>query len=319
MNLLASRRFAAVVPGLSRRLALGALYLSVPNSWEVHANLTNAQWHLALTLGLLAIAPVSRTRPGRVLDVLLGLLASLSGPFALLVLPLVAHRLVRGRERAFVPFALTVFAGAAVQGAELAVHRTARGAAPLGASIAGLARIVGGKVVLAGLVGQKGLERLLARPHALAALVAASLVAIAVAAAVAAWGAAPLRAFGFYAATVLASGIVFPGGNGEAPAWPFLALPWNNGRYWLIPMLAMLVSLAWLAFSARVPRLARSASALFLALLPVGVVLDWRYAPYAELGWAEKAARVEAAPEGERLVLPIHPPGFSMTLVKKAR
>lgn len=55
--------------------------LNIPNSWEIHVNLTNAQWHLGL-LGFFIV--VSRRPSGAaewMFDLLLLALAGLSGPF----------------------------------------------------------------------------------------------------------------------------------------------------------------------------------------------------------------------------------------------
>src|SRR5260370_8046744 len=50
-----SSRFASLGTQRSRFL-LGFLYLALPNSFEVNANVTNAQWHLAL-LACLVVLP----------------------------------------------------------------------------------------------------------------------------------------------------------------------------------------------------------------------------------------------------------------------
>ena len=55
------------------------------------------------------------------------------------------------------------------------------------------------------------------------------------------------------------------GAAGDLPAWPFLARPGNNGRYWLLPMLAFVAALAWLAAS-RGPLAVRAGAAALLAV-----------------------------------------------------
>ena len=54
--LVASRRFATLVPSFSVRLLLALTYLLIPNSAEVNSNLTNAQWHLALLAFMVVVA-----------------------------------------------------------------------------------------------------------------------------------------------------------------------------------------------------------------------------------------------------------------------
>lgn len=60
VNLVISSRFAALIPTLKSRLLLGFVYLALPNSYEINANITNAQWHLALLACMVVLAAPSR-------------------------------------------------------------------------------------------------------------------------------------------------------------------------------------------------------------------------------------------------------------------
>ncbi len=58
--LLLSARGAVLVPSLAARLLLAAYYIGEPNSTEVHVNLTNAMWHLAIAGFLIIVLPKPR-------------------------------------------------------------------------------------------------------------------------------------------------------------------------------------------------------------------------------------------------------------------
>jgi hypothetical protein len=87
----------------------------VPHSGEVFFNPTNVQWIAALGLALLAIKR-DPSRPGEwAADVATVILAGLSGPFAILALPLFLWRAFRRRSRASLALVGAVAAVACVQ------------------------------------------------------------------------------------------------------------------------------------------------------------------------------------------------------------
>ena len=79
-----SRRFEPLAPSRSFRLLLAATYLAIPNSWEVDANLTNAQWHLAL-VALLCLLAAPGNPAWKLVDVVATILSGLTGPFVIVL------------------------------------------------------------------------------------------------------------------------------------------------------------------------------------------------------------------------------------------
>lgn len=157
--LLNSTRGRALVPSLGARVVLSVLYIAQPYTTEVHANLTNAQWHLAVSAAL--VCCFDRWKSGRqaAFDVGLLILSCLSGPFCILLLPCVAWLAYRRRDRRTAWLLALLVAGACMQLA-LAVPQmgVSRAVAPLGATWQGFLRIAGGQVVLAGLFGDAWLH-----------------------------------------------------------------------------------------------------------------------------------------------------------------
>lgn len=313
---IASSRFASLIPHLRVRLAIAALYLGLPNSWEIHANLTNAQWRVGLLLTMLVIAPPPGSAWGKAADALFGFIAALSGPFGILAMPVVVLRIVARRERSFLPLALATAAGSIIQAAALWTWGAARSGGPLAASVSDGLRIIGGQIGVGGLLGEHVLRRVADQPWSMLVFAAAAVLCLLVAAEVAHGGPTELRWFGIWAASILVAGMLWPAGHGALPAWPFLAQPGNNGRYWFAPTLLFLIGLAWTAVAGRW-RCTRLIARAALLLLPIGVIADWRHPPYADLNWPLHAAQVEAAPPGTELVIPINPRGVTMRLLER--
>jgi len=197
---------------------------------------------------------------------------------------------------------------------------TSRGrfASPLGASVHRFLGIVGGQVVVAGLAGSGTLRALTTwgsdAPGVVVALGLAGLLLVVRALVLS--GSFALRMLALFAALVLAAALSSPAVK-HVPRWQ--ALQWSGvgARYWVIPTLAFLVTLAWCA--ARDPRLVvRWTSRAALAVLVlVGIPRDFRVPPRPDLRFAEHAARFAAAPSGTVVRIPIPPAGWRVILRKR--
>jgi hypothetical protein len=72
------------------RMLMAAVYLALPNAGEIHVVLANAQWHLGFAACLLALANPPVGWGWKAFDLSVLLLCGLTGPFCLLLLPVVA-------------------------------------------------------------------------------------------------------------------------------------------------------------------------------------------------------------------------------------
>ena len=88
---LVSSRMRSLGP-LGLRCALALLMLFVPDASEVHAAITDAEFQMAVVACLVIIAEVPRSRAGRVFDVVILTLFSLTGPFCVLLFPVALLR-----------------------------------------------------------------------------------------------------------------------------------------------------------------------------------------------------------------------------------
>ena len=91
---LLSPRMASVIPSFSSQAAAALVYIALPASYETHVNLTNSHWHLALMAVCILVAQPATEPRFRALETFMVALFSLTGPFSILFLPLLAPRLL---------------------------------------------------------------------------------------------------------------------------------------------------------------------------------------------------------------------------------
>jgi hypothetical protein len=66
------------------------LYLALPNAFEIHANTTNIQWHLALLALLVLLSQAQAAKAWRYFDYAVLSFALVDGPLGILLIPVAA-------------------------------------------------------------------------------------------------------------------------------------------------------------------------------------------------------------------------------------
>lgn len=317
---LLSDRLADVVPPLPLRAGLGLLTLALPETFEVNGNLSNAQWHLALLafLVLVAARPRGRGELGwRAFDLTAVAMAVLTGPLAILLLPLALWRWWARRSTWTLLLAGVLAAGTLLQ--ILSLTSSSRPNAPLNASPELFARILAGRVFLSPILGSAGYSKLLevtgSAPSALWFVPAA--IGVSTAAYVAWKGGQELRMLLLFAALGLGSSLVSPLVSSPKGRWYALAAPDQGMRYFYLPMLAWLCVLVWLVFGQHLRLLRIAAAIVLVTAAVVGMRLDWRYPVLPRSGFAASAQQFERLPPGAVRDLPIQPRGWKITLAKR--
>jgi hypothetical protein len=97
VNLFLSARFKAI--SYNVRLFASLLYLAIPNAFEIHANTTNIQWHLALLALLVLLSQAEAAKAWRYFDYAVLFFALLDGPLGILLVPIAAFLLWVRRDR----------------------------------------------------------------------------------------------------------------------------------------------------------------------------------------------------------------------------
>jgi hypothetical protein len=316
--LLSPRMDGSGVPHPAR-LVLAYFCVVAPNAWEIHLNLTNSQWFLALAAFLLIFSDPPASFRGRILDTLTITLSTLTGPFSILLAPIAVWRWFVNRSGFALWRAVLLLLGAVVQA--FSVLRTAgaaRSVAPLGASFVGFAEIVAGQILLAGTLGQRVGTAVIEAAGAWYPLISVLLVLIGCAAVFVAWRrekSSFFRAFLLFATALLAAALLSPQVSVDAPQWAVLAVPGNGGRYFFIPILAWFTCV--LVIAARTTGAVSGAACFVAALFAVGIIGDWRHVSFPDKKFHEKAELFESLPSGRLMTFEIAPEGWFMTLRKR--
>jgi hypothetical protein len=292
------------------RMLLAALYIALPNTREIHVVATNSQWHLALAAALVAFAASPTTWRGRLFDILLLLLAAITGPYCIVLAPIVLLFWWLRRD----PWTLAVFASTALVACGqivLLLHSSLRTKGTLGATPVAFLRMLGGHVVASALLGTYSFARL----APLALIVPAALAGVCIFLYCLRFANLEWKLFLLYCAGVFVASLRSPLTSGTMPAWDRLVID-NSARYWFFPMLAFVWSAIWCATYGR-DRLFRVAGACILLLMPVGIYRDWNYRPYPDDHFQTSVQRMREAKAGERVVIPVQPVGWQMDLVKR--
>jgi hypothetical protein len=309
--MLVSRRFMCL--NLPARASLALFYLAVPNSWDVHANLTNAQWHLALLALAVTLAEPSPTLAWRIFDLIVLVFASLTGPFCLALAPIAFAVWWWRRDRRRLVVAATLAAGAVIQTAAIFSDLGSRSHMALGASPALLIKILSRQVFLGAIEGGK---HPVAQFTDQSLLLSSAIVVTGVAVLMWAFCVGPLelRCFLVFGFTIFAAGLASPLTSPGPSQWEVLFHA-DGARYWLFPMLVFMAVLVRL-LSAHARPLRWAAAVTLLACFP-GIVRDWRMPAYEDLNFSAHARAFSQAPPGATVTIPINPPGWKMRLVKR--
>jgi hypothetical protein len=157
VGILLSSRSSAWA-SLALRSILAGAYVALPNSFEMHAFITDSQWLLALAAFLPLVAREPRNAGERIFDLAILLLCGLSGPFCVFLTPIALFMAWQQRNRWRWGSASILVAASAIQiWALLSGGYSGRPHYTLGASAGLLVRIIGGHVFLASLLGANGL------------------------------------------------------------------------------------------------------------------------------------------------------------------
>jgi len=316
-NIFLSERFAEIP--IRIRLFAGLLYLCLPNSFETHANTTNIQWHLALACCLLLLARVPAMGAFRYAEWLLLVLSVLDGPAGMLLAPLAFILCWVRRDRRSVAALAILIPGALLQTLVLVLSHSRR-PAPNGASLARFVEILGGQVFFSSILGLRtSIQLFFAHvPWLFVAQAVAMAIGVAIVCYTLWRSPLELKVFIFYAYFSLTLALIHPVASfgADLPQWQLLETPGVANRYYFFPMLAYFAALIWTATNATSSvKLFRYGAIAVLALLPIGIVRDWRYKPFLDYNFKSFAADFDRATPGTTVSIPINP-DWQLVLVK---
>jgi len=327
---LVSARMRNLGP-LGLRCTLALLLLFVPDASEVHAAITDSEFQMAVLACLVIIAEVPRSLAGRIFDVVVLALFSLTGPFCVLLFPVALARILvpllvpqsinvqasksENRWR-WIQISLLV-AGGLVQGLTVLTTAGARLNTTLGASLATFVQIMAGQIVLPLFLGRNPFDPMTSGPTK---VMLASLLTISALFAFAyalAKGSLELRCFIVFALLVLAAALAFPTVEPTRYQWEPFLVPGQGQRYWYLPKLALMATLVWLLGRQR-PATARVMAGALACIMGFALVSHWRYPPFPDFRFDSYVRVFEQLPHGATGQFRLNPGGpWIMLLVKK--
>ena len=317
-NVFLSSRFSAI--SFPKRLAAAFVYFALPNTYEVNANATTIQWHLGLLACLLLLAPSTRSWKWHVFDGVVLVLISLDSPVGVVLLPLAAVVWWMRRSRGSAISLAILVPGALIQGLTVMFSHS-RPSAPNGANLHLLIQILGGQVFLSPLVGNTTLVHMAWRhfpDYIFARETFAFWLGLVILLYALRYAPAEIKLFILFGFTVLSLSLARPiPGILPQPQWELLSFPGHGNRYYFLPAISFLAALAWIASSGR--RFTSWIAGMLLLLLPIGIVRDWEYLPFADLHFQEYASKFESSPPGTKMDIPLNPVNaahWTMTLTK---
>lgn len=312
--LLNTKRFSRLIPNVRVRLLIIFFYLLIPSSFEVHANLTNINWHLTLLAFMVVVAKPSRAWLWRSFDFAVIIISGLTGPFSI-ILSLVAlwkHRFRRDFQSKPTLYALVVCACIQIFVLIFGPDNS-RLAQPLEPSLSLLLKIIGSRIGTSTIIGSNLAGRLIA-PESWLNIVAGMMVLVITGAAFV-MGKYPLRYFIFFTWAMLAAAMIKPQASDTMPQWHAL-LVGAGSRYFFLPILCFFVCLVFLAISKKISNLARTfASTLVISACAIGIPVDFRYPPQNNMSFHYFENEFRSVPVGQTYCLPINP-GWNMCLNK---
>ncbi|HEY6129274.1 MAG TPA: hypothetical protein VIW23_13945 [Candidatus Acidoferrum sp.] len=319
IHIFLSSRFSSIP--FNTRLIGALLYLAIPNSFEIHANTTNIQWHLALAGCLIVLGRPDSRLIWRAIDFAVLALLILDGLMSSFLIPIVLILWYVRDNPHYKSYLMALIPGAFLQFAILLLSNSRR-PAPNGASLLRLIDIVGGQLFFSSVLGLATSIQLFFRHNAVEIFLAA-LVSFVIGMCFTAYalrhGPLQLKLFYMFAIMVITSALIRPisSFDGMQNQWELLQIPGCGNRYYFFPMIAFLATPIWIltTYASR-PKLVRCAALIVVLLLPIGIIRDWHYKPFEDFHFQEYVAQFNRAAPGTHLVIPINP-DWKMELTKR--
>mgnify|MGYP001600988561 CR=1 FL=1 len=320
---LFSDRWYKILPNFWFKIVLALIYLFLPNTAEVHANITNAHWFLALILLMVLFGELSTKKYVRILEAILLLVASVSGPFSVFLLPIIFLAWFwLPQKRNLINITIISF-GAIVQMTLIVLFGfSTRSHMILGATPWLFVKIFSGQLVLGSLIGKVGYDYLYT--HFLIfeswigiGIYLSSFVFGVTAIGLTLWkGKKELRLIVLFGLVVLIFSLLKPMASTSLPQWQVMAIPGAAGRYWFFPMLSFVLSLLYLTVQKNWPRL--KVIALLVCLLWIwGLKTEGILRAWPNLNFKEQAKIFGQLPSGAEMRFRVMPENWHNMVLKQ--
>jgi len=318
--LIFSGRLNKIIPQFSTRVLLALLYVLLPNTAEVHGNISNAIWFLSLAAFLVLVAEESGRKFWNYFDNIILVLAGLSGPFSIFLSPVAFLLWYRERNKRNLRNLVLIASTAALQ--LLGIFFLNNGGRarifPEDLTAKLIFAILGRQVIWGSLIGVNGYSWVL---HTIPwyfwfFAITTSLALLPVIYAIIR-SPLQLKLFLLFGGLVFAASLLSPTvhSNGYAPL-KHLSLSDAGMRYWLIPMCVFLATLVWNLGKTR-PRFIKVLSGIFLATIIFGAIVDFKHPRFIDYQFSDQIQKFRRLPVGQQITIRINPRGWDLVLIKK--
>ncbi|KKQ41341.1 MAG: hypothetical protein US58_C0001G0015 [Candidatus Magasanikbacteria bacterium GW2011_GWA2_37_8] len=321
---LFSNRWQKIIPNFWFKIIVALVYLFLPNTAEVHANITNAQWFLALLSLMILLGEVPVKKYLKVLDASILGIACISGPFSAFLLPIIFLAWFWLPQKRNVLNVIVVgLAGLVQVFFILAVGFSARSHMALGATFWLFVKIFSGQIVLGSLIGKVGFaylyNRWLVWENWLGITIYLSAFVVGVVViSLTLWKAKKeVKLIVLFGLIVLLFSLLKPMASVTIPQWQVMVMPGAAGRYWLFPMLAFVFSLLYLVTQSQWPKI-KILAVMVCVFWLWGLKVEGIYPAWPDLKFKENVKIFEQVPVGTEMKFKTMPESwYGMVLNKK--
>lgn len=311
---LFSRRFDFAP--LKYRVPMALYFMLMPGLQEVHCNITNTHWYLAIYSFMILLAPTPSTRLQKIHDSAAFTISGLSGPFVVFLFPLLLLRILleihfrwkKGKQYLIwaAPLGLTFV----VQTASLLLTSSARENFPLGASIELFFKIINMRIMQGFIYQGSALTANLPNvaTYSMGLLFVFFLIFVFF---IFSWRTKMAVAF---LCMVLITSLATPmGGDPNQPVWPLFLynFMWGSRYFVIINILFFGLVLRSLSLS---PHSVKIIAGVLLAMV---LLQPMQMEPYPKTNFYQQVEEYKKLPKGSLKEFDIQPQGWKMTLEKK--
>lgn len=312
--LINTKRFSPLIMNSRLRLLVTFFYILIPSSFEIHANLTNINWHLALIAFMIIVAKPSRNKLWRIFDITALIATGLTGPFSI-ILAFIALLIYYKRRNKYALLVLLILGICALeQIIVLALApKDARLTQPLEPGFLLFLKIIGARVATSTIIGSANASKMIGPESILNVIAGVMVICTSIFAYLKAK--TNLRLFILFSWAMLAAALLKPQASDTMPQWHAL-LVGAGSRYFFFPILCFFLCLLSLAVNESLNKyVSLVATCILLVSLVLAVPVDFRYPNQQNLSFSYFVGEFKAAPVGTTYCLPINP-GWNMCLNK---
>lgn len=300
-----------------KKIFLVMYYLLMPNTGEVHGNITNIHWFLALYILLILIAVPANNKKWHIHDFIILVISSLSGPFSVFVIPYILIKFFYcGIKQQYNE--IIVLIGSIIQiFCIVSTSQASRSASTLDASFSLLSQIVSSKIIFGAILNNSITNHFILN-NSLICILLFLILSISLFISFI-HGKKEIRGIILFVTLMLCASLSKPMISMTEPQWPlFLLIPNAGERYFIISNILFFSYILYLLPNKPIPKL-KNRFILCIPLILIGITIPFfRISPLPNQHYEQQIIeKYYPAPVGSQVIININPPGWTMQLIKK--